>query len=79
MKTKLEDLKRRWVDKLPKVIWAYRTTTRTPTAETSFSFSYGYEAKVPIEIGMSSLRKENYDPDQNNLLQRRELEFLKEK
>ena len=79
LKTKLENLKGRWVDDLPEVLWAYRTTTRTPTGETFFSLSYGYEAMVPIEIGMSSLRRENYDKNDNHLLQRRELEFLEEK
>ena len=34
---------------------------------------------VTVEIGMSSLRRENYDPDQYDLLQRRELNFLEEK
>ena len=79
MKTKLEDLKGRWVDELPKVLWAYSTTAKTQTRETPFSFLYGYEAMVPIEIGMSSLRREKYDPNQNNLLQRRELDFLEDK
>ena len=51
-----------------KCFWAYRTTARTPTGGTPFSLSYGYEAMVLVEIGMSSLRRENYDPDQNNLL-----------
>ena len=34
---------------------------------------------VPTGIGMSSLRRENYDLDQNNLLQIRKLDFLEEK
>ena len=37
LKTKLEDLKGRWVDELPKVLWAYRITARTPTGKTLFS------------------------------------------
>ena len=75
----VEDLKGISVDELLKVLWAYRTTTMTPTRETPFSLSYGYEAMVPVEIEMNSLRRENYDPNQNNLLQRRELDFLEEK
>ena len=59
LKTKLEDLKGRWVDELLEVLWAYRTTTRTPTGETPFSLSYEYEAIVLVEIGMSSPRREN--------------------
>ena len=79
LKTKLEDLKGGWVDKLPEVLWAYWTIARTPTREIAFSLSYGYEAMVPVEIRMSSLIRENYDPDQNNLLQRCELDVLEEK
>ena len=70
LKTKLEDLIGKWVDKLPEMLWAYRTTTNTLTGETPFLLSYGYEAMVPVEIEMSLLRRENYDQDQNNLLQR---------
>ena len=33
LKTKLEDLKRRWVDKLPEVLWDYRTTARSTIRE----------------------------------------------
>ena len=67
------------MDELLEVLWAYRITVRTPTGETPFSLSYGYKVMVPIEIRMSSLKRENYDPDQNNLLQRPEIDFLKEK
>ena len=76
-KTKLEDLKGKWVDELPKVLWASKTTSRTLNGETLFSLSYGYEVMVLVEIGMSSLIRENYDQDENYLLQRRELDFLR--
>ena len=39
LKTKLKDLKGRWADELPKVLWAYRTTTRLIIRETSFSLA----------------------------------------
>ena len=63
LRMKLEDLKRRWVDELPEVLWAYRTTARTMTEETSFSLAYGYEAMVPVEIRARSLIRENYDSE----------------
>ena len=66
-------------DELPEVLWAYRTTVRSTTRETLFSLAYGYEAMVPIDIRARSLRRDNYDPEQNLILQRRELDFLKEK
>ena len=78
MKTKLKDLKERWVDELPEVLWTYKTTARTPTEETPFSLSYGYEAMVLVEIGIRSLRRELYNQEENHLLQRHELDFLDE-
>ena len=50
LKIKLKDLNGRWVDKLQKVLWAYRMIVRTPTGETLFSIAYGYEVIVPVEI-----------------------------
>ena len=47
--------------------------------ETPFSLAYGYEAMLPVEIGASSLRRENYDSNQNFILQRQELDLLEEK
>ena len=79
LKTKLEDLKGKQVDELPEVLWAYRTAARTPTGETPFLLSYVYEAMVPFKIGISLLKRENYDQDPNNFLQRCEFNFLEEK
>ena len=75
----LKDLKGRWVDELLEVLWAYRIIARTPTRETPFSLSYGYKPMTSVEIGMNLLIRENYDSDQNNPLQRHELNFLEEK
>ena len=72
LKTKLEDQNGRWVDELPEVLWPYRTTTRTNLRNSILTLIW----RNPVEIGISLLRRENYDPDQNNLLQRCELDFL---
>ena len=42
LKMKLEDLKGRWADELPKVLWVYKITARMSTGETAFSLAYGY-------------------------------------
>ena len=52
---------------------------RTTPGKTLFSLSYGYEAMVLVEMGMSSLRRENYDQNDNHILQRHELDYLEEK
>ena len=54
LKTKLEDLKGKWVEYLPEVLWAYRTTRKSATQETPFALAFGTEAVAPIEIGLKS-------------------------
>ena len=78
-KTKLKNLKGRWADDLLEVLWAYRTTARLMIEERPFSLAYGYKAMVPVKLGASSLRRDNFDPEQNMILQRCELGFLEEK
>ena len=43
----------------------YRTTTRTPTGETSFRLAYGTDVVIPTEVGLTSYRVENYSEDKN--------------
>ena len=56
IKPRLEGAKVIWPDKLPSVLWAYRTTARTPTRETPFRLAYGANAVIPAEIGLTSYR-----------------------
>ena len=65
IKTRLEGAKGIWPDELPSVLWAYRTTARTPTGETPFRLAYGSEVVIPVEVGLTSYRVENYDEDKN--------------
>ena len=57
---------RAWLDELPSVLWAYRTTTRSLTRETPINLTYGTEAVIPVEIGLTSIRKEFFDEHSNN-------------
>ncbi|XP_073300524.1 uncharacterized protein [Primulina huaijiensis] len=56
LKVRLGNAKVNWVDELPSVLWAYRTTPRQGTKETPFSLVYGNEAVLPAEIGLESAR-----------------------
>ncbi|KAL5579076.1 hypothetical protein UlMin_011518 [Ulmus minor] len=58
LERKLNGAKGAWVDELPRVLWAYRTTCRTSTNETPFSMTYGTEVVVPTEIGDPSFQTE---------------------
>ena len=52
LKIRLERAKGLWVEELPGVLWAYRTTPRTPIRETPFSLVFGIEAVISVEIGL---------------------------
>ena len=66
IKTRLEGAKGAWPDELPGVLWAYKMTVRTPIGETHFKMTFGIEAVVPMEIGVSSIRKAWYDEQSND-------------
>ena len=66
IKTRLEGAKGIWPEELPSVLWAYKTTTRTPTGETPFRLTYKNEAVIPAEIGLTSYRVDNHDEGKND-------------
>ncbi|RVW17444.1 hypothetical protein CK203_085513 [Vitis vinifera] len=47
---------REWVEELPGVLWAYRTTPGRPTGNTPFALTYGMDAVIPTEIGLPTIR-----------------------
>ncbi|RVW34084.1 hypothetical protein CK203_084349 [Vitis vinifera] len=51
LKKRLEQAKGKWVEELPGVLWAYRTTPGRPTGNTPFALVYGMDAIIPTEIG----------------------------
>ena len=53
---KLEEHKGLWAKELPKVLWAYKMTSRTSTGETPFSMAYRVKAMIPMEVIIPSLR-----------------------
>ena len=50
IKTRLEGAKEVWPNELPRVLWAYRTTVKTPTGEAPFKLAYESEAVIPVEV-----------------------------
>ena len=66
IKTKLDEAKGAWPEELPNVLWAYRTTVRTPTGETPFKLTYGTEAVIPMEVGVASTRREAFHEESNH-------------
>ncbi|PWA94385.1 hypothetical protein CTI12_AA042240 [Artemisia annua] len=57
LKSRLGKDRSGWVDELPNVLWAHRTSLKTSNSETSFGLTYGSEAIIPAEIGEFVYRK----------------------
>ena len=51
---------------MPNVLWAYRTTARTPTKETPFKLTYSTEAVISVEVGITSIRREMFHEESND-------------
>ena len=79
LKTKLENLKGKWVEYLPEVLWAYRTTRKSATQETPFTLAFGVEAVAPVEVGLKSPRVEFANAEQNGEILCQNLDLLEEK
>ncbi|GJU73916.1 reverse transcriptase domain-containing protein [Tanacetum coccineum] len=56
IKTRLHKEGGTWVEELPNVLWAHRTTPKTSNGETPFSLAYGTEAVIPTKIGIPTRR-----------------------
>ena len=78
LKTRLNDAKGLWADKLNSILWAYRTTPRVPTGETPFSLSYDSEAIIPIKITLQSFWIYHFIELANSDQRRADLDLLEE-
>ena len=78
IKTRLEGPKGIWPNELPSVLWAYRTTARTPTREMPFQLAYGSEAVILAKVGLTSFRVESYDENKNEEAMQLQLDLVDE-
>ena len=79
LKTKFEDLKGRWVEFIPEMLRAYKTTQKSATRETPFALAFGTEAVAPVEVGLKSPRIELATVEHNDEALRLNLDLLDEK
>ena len=79
LKSKLENLKGKWVEYLPEVLWAYRTTCKSATQGTPFALAFGTEAVASIEVRLKSPRVEFVNTKHNEEILRMNLDLLEEK
>ena len=75
----MEEAKGRWVEELPTILWTFRITPRSSTGETPFSLTYGVEAVIPLEVGLPTLRSEEYDQENNELMLAKDMELAQER
>ena len=79
IKKRLEEAKGRWVEELPTILWTFRTTPQSSTGETPFSLTYGVEAVIPLEVRLPTLRSEQYDRENNELMLARDMDLAQER
>ena len=66
IKNLLKGAKGIWLEELPSILWAYRTTARTPIGETPFRLTYRSEVVIPAEVGLTSFKVYNHDESNND-------------
>ena len=65
-------------DELPSVLWANRTTARTPTGETPFQLVYESKSVILAEVRLTSYRVDNHNEGKNNEAMRIQLDLVDE-
>lgn len=78
LKKRLDDSKGRWVEELPSVFWAYRTTPRCSIGETPFLVTYDVEAIILVETGLPTARTNMFKVGENDQLLCRHLDLVEE-
>ena len=78
IRIQLDGAKGIWPEELTSVLWAYRTTARTPTGETPLRLAYGSEAVIATEVGLTSYRVVNHDERRNNEAMHLQLDLVDE-
>ncbi|XP_075102083.1 uncharacterized protein LOC142177429 [Nicotiana tabacum] len=79
LKKKLEEAKGLLPERLPEVLWAYRTMPKTSTGEMPYSLVYGTDAVIPIEVGDPSLRYSNESGTGNDESRLQDLDEVEER
>ena len=79
LKKRLDDAKGKWMEKLPHILWMYRTTPLRSTGETLFSMTYGAKAVIPLETGFPTSRTSSFNPRDNDEQLTKSLDLIEEK
>ncbi|XP_042444105.1 uncharacterized protein K02A2.6-like [Zingiber officinale] len=77
LRARLDHVGGSWVNGLPRILWALRTTPKEATDVTPFYLVYGGEAMVPVEVEVESDRVHLYD-EENDERRRMDLDLVGE-
>ncbi|KAJ0443499.1 putative nucleotidyltransferase, Ribonuclease H [Helianthus annuus] len=78
IKTRLGRYESNWLEELPSVLWAIRTTEKASHKKTPYSLVFGSEVVIPAEIGVVTQRIVNMDPEVNKQETMLNLQLLEE-
>nr|GEV90981.1 reverse transcriptase domain-containing protein [Tanacetum cinerariifolium] len=79
IKARLGSERAGWVDELPNVLWAHRTSLKQSNGETPVSLTYGSEAVIPADIIMPTHRTMMIREDENEDELRLNMDLLQER
>ena len=79
LKKRLDNAKGKWVEKLPHVLWTYRTTPGRSIGETLFSMTYRAKVVIPLETGFLMLRTSFFTPSNNDGLLEKNLDLIEKR
>ncbi|CAN1325501.1 Transposon Tf2-6 polyprotein [Linum perenne] len=79
LKKRVDEAKGKWVDELPNILWAHRTSYKTATDETPYTLVYGTEAVLPVEVNLPSLRIQHFNHDYNDTGLHHNLDLIEER
>ena len=76
LKIRLKEAKDLWMEELYSILWACWITLCIPIGESSFNLAYGAETIILLEIGLPSVRVEQYNESSNFEYRRADLDLL---
>ncbi|CAN1248722.1 Transposon Tf2-9 polyprotein [Linum perenne] len=79
LKKRVNEAKGKWVDELPNILWAHRTSYKTATDETPYTLVYGTEAVLPVEVNLPSLRIQHFNHNGNDAALHHNLDMVEER
>ena len=79
LQKRLDDVKGRWVEELPHVLWTYQTTPRRSIGETPFAMTYGAKAVIPLEANFPTLRTSSFTSNSNDELLGKSQDLIEER